>query len=34
MIDVHCHLVYDVDDGSKNKEETIIMLEEAKRAGL
>ena len=34
MIDVHCHLVYEVDDGSKNKEETIIMLEEAKRAGF
>ena len=34
MIDVHCHLVYDVDDGAKNKEETIIMLEEAKRVGF
>lgn len=34
MIDVHCHLVYDVDDGSQNKEKTIIMLEEAKRAGF
>ena len=34
MIDVHCHLVYDVDDGSKNIGETNLMLKEAKQAGF
>lgn len=34
MIDIHCHLVYNVDDGSKNIEETEIMLKEAKQAGF
>lgn len=34
MIDIHCHLVYDVDDGSKNIEETELMLKEAKQAGF
>lgn len=34
MIDVHCHLVYGVDDGSKNIGESIQMLKEAKEAGF
>ena len=34
MIDVHCHLVYGVDDGSKNIGESIHMLKEAKKAGF
>lgn len=34
MIDVHCHLVYDVDDGSKNIDESNLMLKEAKQAGF
>ena len=34
MIDVHCHLVYGVDDGSKNLNETLQMLNEAKNVGF
>lgn len=34
MIDIHSHLVYDVDDGSKNIEETICMLKEAYSVGF
>lgn len=34
MIDIHSHLVYDVDDGSENIEDTIHMLKEAKDAGF
>ena len=34
MIDVHCHLVYGVDDGSANINETLQMLKEAKEAGF
>lgn len=34
MIDVHCHLIHGVDDGSSNIKETVEMLEEAKIAGF
>lgn len=34
MIDIHCHLVYGVDDGSRTIEDTIGMLKEAKEAGF
>lgn len=34
MIDVHCHLVYGVDDGSTSLNETLQMLKEAKNVGF
>ena len=34
MIDVHSHLVYGVDDGSTNLDETLQMLKEAKNVGF
>ena len=34
MIDIHCHLLYGVDDGAKTIEESAQMLEEAKRQGI
>ena len=34
MIDLHCHILPSVDDGSKNMEETIAILKEARKAGF
>lgn len=34
MIDLHCHILPGVDDGSKSMEETIKILKEAKNAGF
>lgn len=34
MIDLHCHILPSVDDGSKSMEETIAILKKAKSAGF
>ena len=34
MIDIHSHLVYDVDDGARTLEDTLYMLKEAEKAGF
>ena len=34
MIDLHCHILPAVDDGSKNMEETIAILKKAEKAGF
>lgn len=34
MIDFHSHIIPGIDDGSKNLEETIQMIEEAKKVGF
>ena len=34
MIDMHCHLLYGVDDGSPTIEESVKMLVEAKNQGI
>lgn len=34
MIDVHSHIIPNVDDGSRSVEETFQMLKEAKDAGF
>lgn len=34
MIDIHCHLLYGVDDGAGTMEEAAAMLEEAARQGI
>ena len=34
MIDFHSHILPNIDDGSKNMEETIELLEEAQKAGF
>ena len=34
MIDVHSHIVFEVDDGSKSLEDSIDMVNEAKKAGF
>lgn len=34
MIDIHCHLLYRVDDGSGSPEESVAMLREAAKQGI
>ena len=34
MIDFHSHILPEIDDGSKSYEESVEMLEEARRAGF
>ena len=34
MLDEHCHIVWDVDDGSASREESLEMLDQAARAGI
>ena len=34
MLDEHCHIVWDVDDGSSSREESLDMLAAAAEAGI
>lgn len=34
LVDIHSHIIYDVDDGSTSKEESLKYLEEAKKCGV
>lgn len=34
MVDIHSHLIPNVDDGSKSVEETFMLIKEANRAGI
>ena len=34
MIDIHSHIVFEVDDGSKSIEQSVEMLQEASNAGV
>lgn len=34
FVDIHSHLIFDIDDGSKNIEESIKYLKQAKKIGL
>ena len=34
MIDIHSHLIPNVDDGAKSPEETIELIKEAREAGI
>lgn len=34
MIDLHCHLIYDTDDGAKEIDNSINMIKEAAKAGF
>ena len=34
LVDIHSHIIYDVDDGSDSKEKSIEYLKEAKKCGI
>lgn len=34
MLDMHCHVLYGVDDGARNKDESFEMLKSAKKSGI
>lgn len=34
MIDIHCHILYGIDDGAQTKEETLAMLKQAIEEGV
>lgn len=34
MIDIHCHVLYGVDDGAKTIEESVAMIEDARKQGV
>ena len=34
MIDFHSHIIPEIDDGSRSIEETMLLLEEAEKAGF
>ena len=34
MVDFHSHIIPEIDDGSRSIEETMLLLEEAKKAGF
>lgn len=34
MIDIHSHIIFGVDDGPKNQEETLLLLQESYRQGV
>ena len=34
MIDIHSHVIFDVDDGPKTLEESLGLIEEARRQGV
>lgn len=34
MIDIHCHLIHDVDDGPSSIEESLKMVRQAERLGI
>ena len=34
MIDLHCHILYDIDDGAKTKEDSAALLHTAVQNGI
>ncbi len=34
MVDIHCHILPDVDDGAESIEESLAMLEKSAAAGV
>ena len=34
IIDIHCHLLYGVDDGAQDRTEAVEMLKRAKQQGI